>query len=57
MCSAMKMETSVRASCDGVVRHVAVVAGDQVKTGDLLVFVDDGATDASEVDDEDDTGK
>lgn len=57
VCSAMKMETSVRASCDGVVRHVAVVAGDQVKTGDLLVFVDDGATDASEVDDEDDTGK
>jgi len=32
VCSAMKMETSVRASCDGVVRHVAVVAGDQVKT-------------------------
>ena len=48
VCSAMKMETSVRASCDGKVKHVGVVAGDSVKTGDLLVSIDDSASAESE---------
>lgn len=48
VCSAMKMETSVRASCDGKVKHVGVVAGDSVKTGDLLISIDDSASAESE---------
>lgn len=46
--SAMKMETAVQSPCEGVIRHVGPVAGDQVASGDLLVFVDEGADDASE---------
>src|SRR3954451_20485140 len=37
---AMKMQTTVYAPMDGVVRELAVKAGDSVKAGDLLVFVE-----------------
>ena len=37
--SAMKMETTVSAPCDGPIRHVGVVAGDGCRAGDLLVAI------------------
>lgn len=40
--SAMKMETAVCAPCNGVVKHVAVVKGDILDAGDLLVEVSTG---------------
>ena len=35
----MKMETAVKASSDGVVKHIFVKKGDAVKTGDKLLEV------------------
>ena len=37
--SAMKMETTVGATCDGVVSHVAVIKGDIIDGGDLVVRI------------------
>ena len=34
--SAMKMETSVGAPCQGVVQHVAVIKGDSIDAGEGL---------------------
>ena len=38
--SAMKMETTVSAPCDGRLRHIGVVANDACAAGDLLVAID-----------------
>lgn len=35
MLSAMKMETSVAAPCEGLVQHVAVEKGDAIDAGEL----------------------
>ena len=37
--SAMKMETSVASPCTGTVKHVAIIKGDQLETGDLLMQI------------------
>ena len=37
---AMKMEHSLRAPYDGIVRSVAAASGDQVEAGQVLVVVD-----------------
>lgn len=37
--SAMKMETTVAAPCDGVVSHVAVIKNDILEAGDLLLRI------------------
>ncbi len=37
---AMKMQTTVYAPKDGVVRELAVKSGDSVKAGDLLLVVE-----------------
>lgn len=39
--SAMKMETVITSPCDGVVKQVAVTAGDQLDGGDLCVEIDE----------------
>ena len=38
--SAMKMETTVSAPCDGRVKHIAIVPKDTISAGDLLVALD-----------------
>ena len=40
--SAMKMETTVAAPCDGVVSHVAVIKNDLLEAGDLLLRINAG---------------
>ena len=37
--SAMKMETTVGSPCRGVVSHVAVIKGDSIEGGDLIVRI------------------
>lgn len=37
--SAMKMETTVAAPVDGVVSHVAVIKGDTLDAGDLMIRI------------------
>ena len=37
--SAMKMETTVGSPCRGVVSHVAVIKGDIIEGGDLIVRI------------------
>jgi pyruvate carboxylase len=41
--SAMKMETTVSAPCEGPIKHIGVVAGDQCSAGDLLVAIEAAA--------------
>ena len=36
----MKMETVVAAPMEGLLRHVAVVTGDSLAAGDLLVVIE-----------------
>ena len=38
--AAMKMETTVSAPCEGPIKHIAIVAGDQCSAGDLLVAIE-----------------
>ena len=38
--SAMKMETTVSAPCEGPIKHIGVLAGDQCSAGDLLVAIE-----------------
>jgi pyruvate carboxylase len=40
---AMKLETVIKASVDGVVREIVAGAGESVEAGDLLVVIDEGA--------------
>lgn len=37
--SAMKMETTVGSPCAGVISHVAVIKGDIIEGGDLIVRI------------------
>ena len=37
---AMKMETTIQAPFDGVIKQVNVVGGDAIATGDLLVEIE-----------------
>jgi pyruvate/2-oxoglutarate dehydrogenase complex dihydrolipoamide acyltransferase (E2) component len=37
--TAMKMETSVGSPCDGVVSHVAIIKGDNLAVGDLMLRI------------------
>lgn len=37
--TAMKMETSVGSPCDGVVSHVAIIKGDTLAAGDLMLRI------------------
>ena len=39
--SAMKMETVITSPCDGVIKQVAVTAGDQLDGGDLCIEIDE----------------
>jgi pyruvate/2-oxoglutarate dehydrogenase complex dihydrolipoamide acyltransferase (E2) component len=46
--SAMKMETTVGAPCDGVVSHVAVIKNDILEAGDLMVRITPGQSEGTE---------
>ena len=37
---AMKMETTIQAPFDGVIKQVTVVSGDAIATGDLLIEIE-----------------
>jgi pyruvate/2-oxoglutarate dehydrogenase complex dihydrolipoamide acyltransferase (E2) component len=37
--TAMKMETSINAPCDGSVSHIAVIKGDTIDAGDLIIRI------------------
>ena len=41
--SAMKMETTVGAPCDGVVSHVAVIKNDLLEAGDLIMRISEAS--------------
>jgi pyruvate/2-oxoglutarate dehydrogenase complex dihydrolipoamide acyltransferase (E2) component len=40
--TAMKMETTVGCPCTGIVSHVAIIKGDTLAAGDLMVRVSPG---------------